>query len=177
VNPVEIRKFLREATAFGRLPAGLPVTHPAAWLATWFGAGLLPLAPGSWGSLAALPFGWAMMQFGGVELLGLGVLVATFAGIWAADIFVQRAGREDAQAIVIDEVAGQWMVLLVTPLDWPSYALAFLLFRATDTIKPWPANVADRALKGGVGAMLDDLIAAVYATGAMALIVTLAQNF
>jgi phosphatidylglycerophosphatase A len=130
---------------------------------TSFGAGLLPIAPGSWASLAALPVAWAIVRLWGV--LGLaGAAGITFAlGWWAAATVAKASGIEDPRAIVIDEVAAQWLVLVPAPLDPLAYALAFLLFRFFDIWKPWPVRWADRHVKGGLGIMLDDLLAAVYA--------------
>jgi phosphatidylglycerophosphatase A len=147
----------------GRQPLGLPFRHPAVMLATWFGIGLLPVAPGSWASLAALPFAWAIRSLFGFVGLAAASAVAFFVGWWASGIVAKATAVEDPGAVVIDEIAGQWLVLLAAPLDPLAYALAFLLFRLFDTWKPWPARWADRRVKGGLGIVLDDLLAAVYA--------------
>jgi phosphatidylglycerophosphatase A len=90
--------------------------------------------------------------------------VIVFVIGWRVAATVAKASAiEDPGAIVIDEVAGQWLVLVPAPLDPPTYALAFVLFRILDIWKPWPARWADRNVKGGLGIMLDDLLAAVYA--------------
>jgi phosphatidylglycerophosphatase A len=132
-------------------------------LATWFGIGLLPIAPGSWASLAALPVAWGIRGAFGVAGLAAASVVAFFAGWWAAGIVAKASAIEDPGAVVIDEVAGQWLVLLAAPRDPLAYALAFLLFRVFDTWKPWPAGWADRHVRGGLGVVLDDILAAVYA--------------
>jgi phosphatidylglycerophosphatase A len=132
-------------------------------LATWFGAGLLPIAPGSWASLAALPFAWAIVRLWGVAGLGIAAALAFFVGWWASAVVARASPLKDPGAIVIDEVAAQWLVLLAAPPAPLPYALAFLLFRIFDIWKPWPARWADRHVKGGLGIMLDDLFAAVYA--------------
>jgi phosphatidylglycerophosphatase A len=132
-------------------------------LATWFGAGCLPIAPGSWGSLAALPPAWAIRSVLGLGGLVGAVAIAFVVGWWAADRVAKASVVEDPRAVVIDEVAGQWLVLLAAPLAPLPYALAFLLFRIFDVWKPWPARWADRHLGGGLGIMLDDLFAAIYA--------------
>ena len=85
------------------------------------------------------------------------------AGCWAAATVAKASAVEDPGAIVIDEVAAQWLVLLPAPLDLLSYAIAFLLFRGFDIWKPWPVHWVDRHVHGGFGIMLDDLLAAVYA--------------
>jgi phosphatidylglycerophosphatase A len=142
---------------------GLPFWHPAVVLATWFGAGLLPIAPGSWGALAALPIAWAIRSLFGVAGLGIAAAMIFAVGWWAAATIAQACAAEDPSALVIDEVAAQWLVLLPAPLDPLAWALAFLLFRIFDIWKPWPVRWADRRVGGGLGIMLDDLLAAVYA--------------
>ena len=146
-------------------------SDPAALLATWFGSGFLPVAPGSWASLAALP-GAALLVWLGGPVLVLGAAAALFAlGIWAADAYMQAVKVHDPPAIVIDEVVGQWITLALLPLDPLVYALGFVLFRVLDVLKPWPANFIDRAVTGGFGVMLDDVVAGAYAGGALLLIV------
>jgi len=150
-----------------KIPASLPVWHPAFLISTWFGAGLLPVAPGTWGSAAALPFAWLIVALGGQWALLGASLAAFIIGIWAAEIYGRRSGLKDASPIVIDEVAGQWLTLVPAPLDPLIYLAGFLLFRAADIVKPWPANWADRSLDGGLGVMLDDVFAGLYAAGAL----------
>ena len=128
-------------------------------LATWFGAGLLKPAPGTWGSLAALPFGWLLLRYGGVTaLLAAAALVFTM-GVWASGAYARQLGNPDPGSVVIDEVAGQWIALsaaLLTPL---SFLAAFALFRLFDIVKPPPIRQVERALKGGLGIMTDDVLA------------------
>lgn len=149
------------------LPKGVSPIHPATLLATWFGIGLLPRAPGTWGSLAALPFAWFIRD--GFGAVGLAVAAAGLfiVGLWAASVYVRQAGEADPGAVVIDEVAGQWLVLLAVPPDPVLYGAGFVLFRITDIFKPWPASWIDRTVKGGFGVMLDDTAAALYAGAAL----------
>jgi len=147
----------------GARPLGLPFWHPAALLATGFGTGFLPISPGSWASLAALPAAWVTAGRWGFPGLAVAAGLAFALGWWAASTFAEASGTEDPGAIVIDEVAGQWLALVPAPLDPLAYALAFLLFRLFDIWKPWPVRWADRHARGGLGIMLDDLLAAVYA--------------
>lgn len=141
----------------------LPVWHPAVLVATGFGLGLIPVAPGSWASLAALLLGWAIGTFGGSPGLALVAALVFAAGWWAAGAVVKASGARDPPAIVVDEIAGQLMVLLAAPANLAGCTLAFLLFRLFDVWKPWPVRWADRQVKGGLGIMLDDLLAAGYA--------------
>jgi phosphatidylglycerophosphatase A len=152
--------------------AGLRATDPAFVLATWFGVGRLPGAPGTWGSLAALPLAWLLMAAGGALLL-LAAAVLVFAlGLWASDRYMKAVGVHDPGAIVIDEVAGQWLTLAVAPLDPLAYLLGFVLFRIADVLKPWPASWLDRRVGGAFGVMIDDVAAAAYAGGVLAILVT-----
>jgi phosphatidylglycerophosphatase A len=147
----------------GSLPDGLPLSHPASLIATWFGTGLAPIASGTWGSLAALPVGWVLQRYLGIGGLVVGALAATVAGIWAASVIVERGRIRDPGLIVIDEVAGMLVTLIGTPFTWWGYLMAFLLFRAADIVKPYPANWCDAHIHGGLGVMLDDLVAGIYA--------------
>jgi phosphatidylglycerophosphatase A len=119
--------------------------------------------PGTWGSLAALPCAWVIRSLWGSAGLAIAAAIVFAVGCWAAGTFAKASGVKDPGAIVIDEVAAQWLVLLAVPLDPLSYAAAFLLFRIFDIWKPWPVSLADRRVAGGLGVMLDDLLAAVYA--------------
>lgn len=155
-----------------RYHLGLPAWHPAVLLGTWFGVGLLPAMPGTWGSLVALPCAWAIRALWGAAGLTVAVAFTVTVGCWAAAKVAKASAAEDPGTIVIDEVAGQSLALLPASPDPLSYALGFLLFRIFDIWKPWPVRWADRHVGGGLGIMLDDLLAAVYA--ALALLVLLA---
>ena len=93
----------------------------------------------------------------------VGAAVAFVVGVWASNVCIDLYGVEDPKQVVIDEIAGQWLVLAVVPPGWMEYALGFVLFRAFDILKPWPVSWADRTIKGGLGVMIDDILAAVYA--------------
>jgi len=142
---------------------GLPLWHPAALVATWLGIGLLPLMPGTWGSLVALPCAWAIRAQWGVAGLAAAAGITFLAGCWAAAEVAKASPLKDPGAIVIDEVVGQWLALLPAPINPVCWALAFVFFRVFDIWKPWPVRWADRHVAGGFGIMLDDLLAAVYA--------------
>lgn len=139
------------------------ITFIVFFIATWFGVGRSRKAPGTFGSLAALPFGAALVwAFGGWGLAaataGLFIL-----GTWTAHHYAARLGRDDPGEIVVDEVVGQWLPLCVLPVEPVAYALAFVSFRFFDIVKPWPIGVADRRLKGGFGIMADDVLAGLAA--------------
>jgi phosphatidylglycerophosphatase A len=158
VKPLKLRP--------GSLPAGTSPWEPASLVATWFGSGLIPFAAGTWGSLAALPFAWIIQTWFGALGLLVAAILATLAGIWASNVLSARAAVNDPGFIVIDEVAAMFLTLVAAPRTWWAYAIGFLLFRAADIVKPWPASWCDREVHGGLGVMLDDLVAGLYACAA-----------
>ena len=141
----------------------LPFAHPVCLLATWFGAGLMPKAPGTWGSFAALPFAWLIAYYGGVWSLIAATVLVSLVGWWAAAAYAKALGREDPGDVVIDEVAGQWLSLISAGTDIGLFAVGFIAFRFADILKPWPAGWANARLHGGLGIMLDDILAGIYA--------------
>jgi phosphatidylglycerophosphatase A len=151
-----------------RPPSGMSVLHPAWIVATWFGTGLAPKAPGTLASLAALPFAWVIQwRFGAVGLTAAAFIAAAI-GLWACNRLVAPASADDPGHIVIDEVAGQWLTLApvaaMAPLpDYAFYAAGFVMFRFFDILKPFPVDWAERRFKGALGIMADDIFAAVYA--------------
>lgn len=145
------------------LPASLRPGDPVALIATWFGSGLLPKAPGTWGSLAALPPALLLFWMGGPWMLVAGAAIAFASGTWAASRYAAALNKSDPSEIVIDEVAAQWLVLAVLPPTALAWFAGFAFFRFFDIVKPWPVSLADRRLKGGLGIMADDIVAALYA--------------
>jgi phosphatidylglycerophosphatase A len=140
-----------------------------AWtLATFFGAGHLRPGPGTYGSIAALLLWYAACHMHPLNALPrafftlLATLLITAIGIPAATIVSREANRKDPGFIVIDEVAGQLLVLIAARPQWPSVLLALLLFRLFDIAKPWPIRLLEK-LPNGVGIVVDDLGAGVYA--------------
>ena len=141
----------------------------ALWLALWFGCGRLPYAPGTWGSLAALPLAWLALQPG----LGFGLLAAFLlflAGLWATNLYVRETGRKDPPEVVIDEVAGQCLALCFAPPGLAGLLAAFVLFRLFDIAKPFPIGWVERRFEAAWGVMLDDIMAAIYAGGCLLLL-------
>jgi len=150
---------------------GITAFHPVTLVATCFGIGLLPKAPGTWGSLVALPLGWGLAMAGGGRLLLAAAAICFVVGWWAAREYIGRTGVEDPSEVVIDEVAGQWLVLAAAPLNPIAYALAFVLFRLFDIWKPGPIGKVDRSIGGGLGVMLDDILAGLFALIGMVIFV------
>ena len=143
-------------------PTNPSLLKPGVLLATWFGAGYLPKAPGTWGSIAALPFAWLITDYFGPVILLIACTSVFLLGIWAANQYMRLSQSHDPGPVVIDEVVGQWLTLVWVPTELSYYVLGFVLFRLADIFKPWPANWADRKVTGGLGVMLDDVLAAVY---------------
>ena len=138
------------------------LSHPHYWICVVGGAGLLP-APGTWGSLAALPLAYLLVLLGGNAALFLGIIAVTIIGTFSCNWFERTTKTHDASDIVIDEVAGMWITLLFIPLTLKWWAIAFVLFRIFDIAKPWPINALDSKVDTGFGVMLDDLLAGLYA--------------
>jgi phosphatidylglycerophosphatase A len=131
-------------------------------LAFGFGTGLAPYAPGTVGSLLGVALAWITHD------MGLIAQIAMAAGLFLAGIPIcgesaKRLGIHDHGGIVWDEIVGMYLVLIFTPSGLYWWIAAFGLFRAFDIVKPWPIRDLDHRLKGGLGIMLDDLVAALYA--------------
>ena len=141
------------------------LADPAGWIASGFGSGLSPVAPGTAGSAVAL-LPWFALRELPWPLYALAVALAFGIGAWASDRVAARLRVEDPGVIVCDELVGQWIALaplLWLARDWRWIVAAFVLFRLFDIGKPWPVSWADRRVKGGLGVMLDDVVAGLYA--------------
>ena len=148
-----------------------PARAPSTLLATWFGVGLIPFAPGTFGSLAALPLGLVLVGLFGWTGLAAGALALYLIGLWAVGRYMALTGRSDPKEVVIDEVAAQLLPLLVAPVEVLPWLTAFVLFRIFDILKPWPCSYFDQKHHGGFGVMTDDIVAGLYA-----LLIMLALN-
>jgi phosphatidylglycerophosphatase A len=144
----------------------------AKWIATWFGLGLIPVAPGTWGSLGGLAVAWVLHHYLGWPPWSFAVLAAimTAPGIWAADRAARQVGRKDPGIVVVDEVLGQWLTLSAMSEAAPfrQWMLGFALFRIFDIWKPFPVRKLE-ALTGGTGIVADDLGAGIYGAAVLAL--------
>ena len=150
--------------------AGFVLAHPAHFLAFGFGAGLSPFAPGTAGTLLAFPLWWMLGPLASpLELLALiGVLFAL--GVWACGITGRHLGIPDHGGMCWDEVVAMLLILAMTPASAAWQAAAFFLFRFFDVVKPAPIRQLERRMKGGLGVMFDDLLAAGYTLLALAII-------
>ena len=133
-----------------------------AYLATLGPLGYLRPAPGTIGSLFAVITGYGIATFG-ADILALATIIVTIVGIGAADAYARITDEKDASEVIIDEVAGQWVALIIIPLDPLWFAAAFLLFRFFDITKPGPVGRVEQ-LPGGVGVMADDIVAGLLAS-------------
>ena len=140
--------------------------HPAGWIASGFGSGFSPRAPGTAGTIAALlPWYWLRML--SVPYYVVAVVFAFAIGVWASSWVVRRSGVQDPQVVVWDEFVGVWIALVAAPAGWIWMLAGFALFRLFDIWKPWPVSWADRKVHGGMGVMLDDVFAGVYAVAVL----------
>lgn len=143
--------------------------HPAHFIALGFGAGLAPFAPGTVGTLVAVPI-WYLIGEAYEPAVLLALIALFFAvGVWACDLTGRHLGVADHGAMCWDEIVAFLLVLAVVPADFRWQAAAFVLFRAFDVVKPPPIRALERRFKGGFGVMLDDLAAAGYTLVVLAL--------
>ena len=143
--------------------------------ACWFGVGLMPIAPGTWGTLAAVPLVWVLNHFGEFwEAIGLIILVPM--AIWSSGLAERHLGRNDPSEVVVDEVAGFLLTLFLLPLNWVTLSLGFVLFRFFDIAKPFPIRRVEKKVRGGTGVVLDDLLAGFYANLSLRIILVLLEG-
>ena len=135
--------------------------NPIHILSFGFGAGLSPIAPGTMGTLIAIPIFLVLVTFSPILYLLL-IAILFFIGCWASGETAKALNVHDHPGIVIDEIVGYLITMLFVPVTWYWVILGFLLFRLFDIWKPWPVSIADKKLKGGLGIMLDDVLAALY---------------
>jgi len=154
--------FHKSGLGQNQLTARQIMTDPVLFLAFGFGSGLAKKAPGTCGTVAAIPLYWLMIQ-AGLPIYSLLTVIATVAGIWICGIAADKLGEHDFGGIVWDEVAGYLITMWLVPFSWQAALLGFVLFRIFDIIKPWPIKWIDQKVQGGLGIMLDDVLAGVFA--------------
>lgn len=138
------------------------LTDPILFLAFGFGSGLVKKAPGTMGTVAAIPVYLLCVQFNFWIYSAL-TLVATIVGVWICDVAAKKLAEHDFGGIVWDEVAGYLITMLFVPFSWQAMLLGFVLFRIFDIIKPQPIKWVDAKVSGGLGIMLDDVLAGLFA--------------
>ncbi len=145
-----------------KIPVGRVLKCPVCLLAFGFGAGLAPKAPGTFGTLAAIPFWLAASSLPLSAYLAV-TLLMFLGGVWLCGRCEEILGMQDHSGIVWDEFAGLFITLAAAPVSWGAVGAGFLLFRLFDVLKPWPIGWLDRSVHGGLGIMLDDALAGVFA--------------
>ena len=141
--------------------ANIVIQNPVHVISFGFGAGLSPVAPGTMGTLVAIPIFLLLSTFSPVIYLVL-VSIMFFVGCWSSSLTAKALGVHDHPSIVIDEIVGYLITMIFVPISWHWVILGFLLFRLFDIWKPWPISKVDLQVKGGLGIMLDDVLAALY---------------
>ena len=142
--------------------AKLSLKNPIHFLALGFGSGLVSKAPGTFGTLAALPLYFLMMNLSLTLFIAITIAI-TVVGFWICDKAANDMQVHDHGAIVWDEVAGMLITMIAAPVGWLPIIVGFALFRFFDILKPWPIKLLDRHVKGGFGIMIDDVLAGVFA--------------
>lgn len=142
----------------------ITIKTPMQFLASGFGSGCAPVAPGTFGTAAAIPV-WILLSFLSPITYAIFVFAIFVLGCYVSEKASQELGVHDHGGIVIDEFVGYFITMFLVPLSWVNILLGFILFRIFDVLKPWPIKVLDRQVKGGFGIMIDDVLA-----GFMALI-------
>ncbi|GGW50550.1 phosphatidylglycerophosphatase A family protein [Alishewanella tabrizica] len=142
------------------------------FLALGFGSGLAPKAPGTFGTLVALPLVWLLSLAGTAWFIAF-LLLGTLLGIYVCGKTAADVGEHDHGAIVWDEIIGFTLTMLFVPVSLGTLVLGFVLFRFFDIVKPWPIRWCDQRVHGGLGIMLDDILAALPALGLMHLVLYL----
>ena len=136
--------------------------NPIHFLAFGLGSGAAPVAPGTAGTFAAMLIYWLLPPMPPIQF-AMGVLVAGLLGIWLCGRTSKDLGVHDHGGIVWDEFVGYWITLFMAPPGWIWPLVGFVLFRVFDIAKPWPIKWADEKVEGGLGIMLDDVIAGILA--------------
>lgn len=152
-----------------RIPARR-LLHPMDFLALGFGSGLLPFAPGTAGTVAAIPVYLLLQPLAAPWYVAVVVLLA-LAGVVICGQAASRLGVHDHPGIVWDEIVGYLVTMVFAPSGWLWIGLGFVLFRLFDIVKPWPIRWFDRQVGGGLGIMLDDLLAGVFSAALLQLLV------
>ncbi len=145
------------------------LANPIQFLALGFGSGLAPKAPGTFGTLAAIPLFFLMSALTPLYY-ALVVVLVCISGVYICGKAARDVGVHDHGAIVWDEFAGFFITMFMIPVTWQSVCIGFMLFRIFYIVKPWPISVADKNLTGGFGIMFDDILAGLLALAIMHII-------
>lgn len=138
------------------------LSRPSHFLALGFGSGLSPWMPGTMGTLAAIPVYLLLAHLPLAAYLAL-IVILFLLGVYLCSVAARDAGVHDHPAIVWDEIVGFLITMIAIPTSWPTVLAGFALFRFFDIVKPWPIRVLDKRVSGGLGIMLDDVVAGLFA--------------
>jgi phosphatidylglycerophosphatase A len=149
---------------------GLKLNNPAHLAAVGFGSGLASKAPGTFGTLAAVPF-YYLLSFLTIDVYITVLLVSSVLGFWICHITSRDMGVHDHKAIVWDEFVGYWITMVMVPFSLQWAAVGFVLFRFFDILKPYPISWLDKKVSGGIGIMIDDIVAGLFAAVVLQLLI------
>lgn len=147
--------------------------NPVHFLAFGFGSGLASKMPGTFGTLAALPLVVLLSHFSSFSVYLIVTILVCVLGIWICGKTAEDMGVHDDSSIVWDEVAGMLITMLAVPLSWQTVLVGFILFRFFDILKPWPISYLDKHVHGGLGIMIDDVLAGLIAVACLHLCLVL----
>jgi phosphatidylglycerophosphatase A len=164
--------FLNPRYGKNKLTPRQILSDPILFLAFGFGSGLAKKAPGTMGTLAAIPVYWLFAQADSLVYSLLTVLL-TIVGVWICGNAAEKLGEHDFGGIVWDEIAGFLITMWLVPLSWQTIIAGFILFRFFDILKPWPIKWLDSQVQGGFGIMIDDVLAGIFAGALLLLTVNL----
>lgn len=150
-----------------RIP-GLNLANPVHLLAFGAGAGMMPKAPGTWGTLVAVPV-FVLLQGLSLPVYLVLVLALSVLGVWICGAAARDLGVHDHPGIVWDEIVGYLITMIAAPAGWSWWLAGFVLFRLFDILKPWPIRAVDTGVEGGFGIMLDDILAGLMALACLQL--------
>ncbi|MCC5879740.1 MAG: phosphatidylglycerophosphatase A [Idiomarina sp.] len=146
--------------------------NPLHFLSLGFGSGLAPKAPGTFGTLAAIPVVILAACLGTMGFI-IATVIVSVVGIYLCGYTAKAMGEHDHPAIVWDEIAGYMVAMIAVPLSWQTLLVAFILFRIFDIIKPWPIRYLDKRVHGGFGIMIDDILAGLASLAIIHLLLSL----
>jgi phosphatidylglycerophosphatase A len=164
--------FVNTQSGKNKLSPKQILTDPTLFLAFGFGSGLAKKAPGTFGTLSAIPV-YGLFAQANMLVYGLLTLIVTIAGVRICGVAAEKLGEHDFGGIVWDEIAGFLITMWLVPFTWQTIIAGFILFRFFDILKPWPIKWLDQHVQGGLGIMLDDVLAGVFAGSILLLSVDL----
>lgn len=146
-------------------------SDPIHFLAFGFGSGLAPKAPGTFGTVAAIPVYLLLSLLASLPVYLVVTALFSVVGIWICGKASKDLGVHDHSGIVWDEIVGYLITMILVPVTWYWILVGFVLFRFFDILKPWPISILDKRVSGGFGIMVDDIVAGLFSLGVMHLLI------